>query len=189
MSFLTATEVTVFSDISASVQTIIHKQLIEEMRDKIAMKTNNYFVTDLGFEDCMTFNTTANTIIAQGNNFSDFNFLAGDDVFIYGSYRNDGYATVDNVDGETLTLTSAVSVIDELSGRSILVAVVKWPLEVKKIAARMIAYDYDVRPKRKGLTSRSLGPLSESFGEQMDDDGYPLSITESLSKYTIVRLM
>jgi len=181
---LTATEVTIYSNISASVATIIAKQLIPIAQEKVVMKLNNYFVTDLYLQGSVTFD--GSTIVSE-DNFDDKNFTGSDDIYIYNSYRNDGYYTLSSVDGCTLNLASGYSVIDELSGRSVLISVVKWPLEVKSLVAQMIAYDYDIRPKMRGLTSRSLGPLSESYGT-LDEDGYPKSITDGLSKYYIARV-
>lgn len=185
---LTPTEVTIFSNITASVGTIIAEQLIEEVQERIVMKTNNYFLLDLYLQEGMTFYASNRTIVST-NSFEDENFVAGDDIYIYNSYRNDGYKTLASVSDNVLTLTSAYSVVDELSGQSIMISVVQWPLEVKKIAARMIAYDYDVRESRKGLKVRSLGPLYESYyeGENYDPDGYPREITNPLDKYTVAR--
>jgi len=189
MPILTATELTIYSSISATVGTIVTKKLVEEIQDIVVMKTNNYFCLDLDLQDTMTFYASNNTIVAN-NSFADQNFVAGDDVFIYGSYRNDGYHIVSAVDTTTLTITSASSMVDELSGRSILISVVKWPLGIKKIAARMAAYDYDDRPNTKGIKSRTLGPFTESYsGESFDSDGYPISIVSGLDDYSIIRFM
>ena len=191
MAILTTSEVLAFTDITATAGTIVSRKYIEEVQERIVLKTNNYFVTDLYLQDYMDFYASNNSIIAV-NSFEDENFAAGDDIYIYHSYRNDGYFTISTVSGTTLVLTSAASVVEELSGRSILVSVVKWPLEIKKIAANMVCFDHDFRPGRAtGLKSRTLGPLIESyFGEtEVDSDGYPVSITRGLSKYTIARFM
>lgn len=189
MALLTATEVTLYSNISASAISVAASGLIPIIRDRIVMMTNNYFLTELDLQDVMTFNQSAGTIVAN-NSFDERNFLAGDDIYIYSSYRNDGYHTLASVSDKTLTITSATTVIDELSGASILISVVRWPLEVKMIAAQMIAYDYDVRPsKAANVKSRSLGPFSESFDDSSDQFGYPTSITDPLWKYRIARLM
>ncbi len=191
MAILTATEVTVYSSISASVATIIAGNLIPIMQETITTMLNNYFVTELYLQDTLTFNATARTIVAN-NSFESKNFLAGDDIFLYGSYRNDGYFTLDSVSGSTLTVISGQSVVDELSGRSILVSVVKWPIEVKKAAALMIAYDYDVRPKKSAnLKSFTLGPYSETYNasDEEDSNGYPKKLTDKLMPYRTVRMM
>jgi len=77
-----------------------------------------------------------------------------------------------------------------LSGASIIIAVVRWPITVKKIAAGMVQYDIEVRPKMKsGVTSRSLGPLSETFNsDDFDAYGYPRSITGGLADYRVALL-
>jgi hypothetical protein len=155
------------------------------------MMLNNYFVTDLDLQDSVTFNATDGTVIATSGDYSSVNFLAGDDIMIYNSYRNDGYFTLDSVSGSTLTVISSQSVIDELSGQSVLISVVKWPGDVKYAAAQMIAYDYDVRGKKSAdIKSHSLGPFSETFttGEE-DECGYPRKITAALDHYRIARLM
>lgn len=184
MPILTATEVTMYSDISCTVGTIIEKGYIPYIQEKIAYTLNNFFTTDLYLQDMMVFDEIECSVRSLGNKFSDWGFCNGDDIYIYNSYRNDGYNVVKTVTLDKLFVTNPVH--DELSGKSILISVVEWPLEVKHIAARMIAYDHDERPKRKGITSRSLGPLSESYGE-LDDNGYPKSITDDLAKYRIAR--
>lgn len=186
---LTESEVIKYSNISASAATITASGLIPIVQERITMMLNNYFLTDLDITDCMTFNTSARTIIASGNSFQDENFLAGDDIFIYNSYRNDGYFTLETVFDKTLTLASGQTVVDELSSRSIIISVVKWPLPVKYIAAKMVAYDYDTRDKTPAnLKSYSLGPVSKSFTEgEKDEFGYPKKITEGLTDYRIAR--
>jgi len=192
MALLTSTEVTVYSNISASAVTIAASGLIDVIQERVTFMTNNYFVSELFFEDNLTFNGPARTIITGTVHFEEYNFLAGDDIFIYGSYRNDGYKTLLSVSENTATLVTGQTVVEELSGQSILLSVVKWPVSVKQIAARMLAYDYDTRPSRSyGLKSRSLGPLSESFSSGGIDEmfGYPVELIDGLSLFRIARLM
>lgn len=186
---VTATEVTVFTNINASAVTILNSGLIPIVQERISMMTNNYFATELFFEDRVTFNAAARSITTGSASFDEYNFLAGDDMVIYRSYRNDGIYSVLSVSGKTVILTSACSVVDELSGPSIYMAVVKWPQAVKYAAAQMVAYDHDTRPSvSQNITSRSLGPLSESYTNSTDEWGYPKSIMEMLVPYRIARL-
>lgn len=180
---LTATECTIYSNITASVGTIISKKLIENVQSHITMMLNNYFLTDLDINDMVTFDASARTIISTGSNqFVNRNFLAGDDIFIYNSYRNDGYQTLETVTASTLTLITGSEVMDELSGASILISIVKWPIDVKIAAAKMCAYDYDIRDSiASNLKSKSLGPWSESYTDgEKDEFGYPLKLTKIL---------
>jgi hypothetical protein len=188
---LTATECTVYAPaLSASAATITTSGLIPVVQERINYITNNYFTTGLYVQSSLTFNATDRTIICTGLDWASYGFAAGDEVYLYNSYRNDGYVTISSVSTSTLTIVTGTSVVDELSGRSILVSVVKWPTEVKYIAAQMVYYDYDIRKTRSpGVTSRSLGPFSESFGGTLDAYGYPSELVDSLSPHRIVRLM
>ncbi len=188
MPIVTATEVTIFSNISASAATITTSGLIPIVQERVNYITNNYFTTDLFLQDTMTFNATARTIIAA-NSFVDQNFLAADEIWVYYSYRNDGYYTVLSVSDKTLTLATGASVIDELSGRSILVSVVSWAPELKYIASQMVYYDYDYRAARvDGAKSKRLGPWSETYEDQ-SGFGYPSNVVASLTDYTVTNLV
>lgn len=58
MPILTATEVTMYSDISCTVGTIIDKGYIPYIQEKIAYMLNNFFTTDLYLQDMMVFGET-----------------------------------------------------------------------------------------------------------------------------------
>lgn len=193
MPVLTATEVTSYSNITASAATIAASGLIATVQERVVAICNNTFGTDLDLQQDMIFNATGRTITATGSIWASYGFAAGDDVFVYRSYRNDGFYTVSSISGSVLTLATGASVVDELSGRTILVSVVKWPLDLKQTAALMVEYDYDTRPKRAaGVRSRSLGPFSESYGEAqgaLGALGYPEDLVGPLYDHRIVRLV
>jgi hypothetical protein len=183
VALITAAEVAFYSNISAMAPAITASGLIPMVQERIIQICNNDFATDLMvIADC-TFNATAATITLKANDWKEFGFDDGDDIVIVNSYRNDGYYTVSSFVNETATL-SAGTVKDELSGRSIMFAVVKWPMAVKRAAAQMIAYDYDTRPQRTpGVKSFTLGPLSETYNDSASGAdkglglyGYPLEI-------------
>jgi len=191
MAILTATEVTVYSNISASVATIISRQIVEIVQARLTMMINNYFLTDLDITDTFTFDPSALTITASGNSFTDRNFAVNDDIYIFNSYRNDGYQTLATVTSSVLTLVSGSTIYDELSSRSIIISVVKWPIDVKSAAAKMCAYDCDTRDKvSPNMKKRSLGPLSEEFTDETKDEfGYPKKLTNVLfDNYLIGRV-
>jgi hypothetical protein len=187
---ISGSECTAYSSISASAGTITASGLIPIVQERITMMTNNFFLTDLCLQDQVTFNGTARTIIAASGDYDSVNFLAGDDIMVYNSYRNDGYFTLDSVSGSTLTVISGQTVVGELSCRSVLISIVKWPVAVKQTAALMIQYDYDVRPKASAnLKSHTLGPFSETFSSGEEDQmGYPRKITDALIPFRMARL-
>jgi hypothetical protein len=188
MAIITADDLSLYSNLSATAATIA-ASLIPVIQERVTMMTNNQFLTDLHIQDEMVFNAAARTIVA-GESFAGEGFAANDDIYVYNSYRNDGYYTVKTVATVTLTLASACSVVAELSGRSILITVVKWPEAVKQTASLMVEYDYTTRPKQAGnVKSHSLGPFSETFSSGDEDQwGYPRKITDQLVPYRIARL-
>jgi hypothetical protein len=162
---VTATEVTIYSNISASAATITASGLIPIVQERIIQICNNDFATDLMVIASATFNTSAATITLKANNWDQFGFADGDEIVVVNSYRNDGYYTVSGFVDETATV-SVGTVKDELSGRSIIFAVVRWPVSLKRAAAQMVAYDYDTRPSRTpGVKSFTLGPFSETYND------------------------
>ena len=191
MPVITATEVTILSNISASAATITAKGLIPLVQERITFIAHNWFTTDLYLQTTVTFNATARTITTtSGDDWAAWNFIANDEVYVYQSYRNDGYYTIDSVSGSALTLVTGSSVTDELSGRSILFSVVKWPADIKMTAALMVEYDYDIRKKRSpGIRSRSLGPWSESYSNNVGEFGYPAELIAPLYDHRIVSLV
>ncbi len=191
MAVITATECTVLSNITASAATITAGGLIPIVQDRICSLTNNYFTTDLYLQGSVTFNATARSIVMSDSDFDSVNFLAGDDILVYGSYRNDDVYELASVSGSTLTVISSQSVVGELSGASVLISVVRWPRPVQQTAALMVAYDYDVRPKQSAnIKSRSLGPWSESYTSGSEDRfGYPTKITDALIPYRMARVV
>jgi hypothetical protein len=90
-------------------------------------------------------------------------------------------------------VTSATSVIAEKLARPILISVLQWPTAIAYLAAQMVKYDYDDRPNQEaGVKSKTLGPYSVMFGTEGDGRvtpfGYPSSLVDGLSSYTIARL-
>jgi len=190
--FITATEVTILSSISASAATITASGLIPMAEDKLNRITYNYFETEMDIQSGMVFNATARTIVSTGN-FVTQGFLASDKILVYGSYRNDGYYEVSSVATTTLTLVTGSTVVDELSGQSIFISVVDFPESLKITLAQMIKYDYDDRKNKSAdLVSKRLGPWSETYKTPTSEKntfGYPEEITAALASYTIARLM
>jgi len=192
MPVCSANDVVNYTNITTGSSGITAAGLIPIVQDRINLITNNYFTTDMYLHGTMTF-TSASGAISATASFEDEGFLATDEIYIYNSYRNDGYKALSAVSSSTLTVASTASVTAEPSGRSILISVVKWPDSLGYIAAQMVKYDYDDRKNMvPGIKSYSLGPYSYSRGGTSMSDtpfGYPHEIIDALASYTIVRLM
>ena len=131
-----------------------------------------------------SFVASSKTVTAKGSNYASAAFAAGQDMFVYGSYMNDGYYEVDSVSTSTLTILSTYSFSgavtgshafkDEATGASIFFAVATWPEDIKPIVASMIQYDYQERGQYKDTEG----------GEALGEYGYPRSILRALNDYT-----
>lgn len=196
MSIITASAVSLYAPkITASAGTIISGNYIPVVQERIFYITNNYFTTDLEIQTTVTFNATANSITMPGSEkWENYGFKANDDIFIYGSYRNEGVKTISSLFDNILYLTSSCSCIDEsfayTTGPIIYFSVIQWPISIVQTAAKMIWYDCDYRDKNPSyIKSHSLGPLSESFGSSDVDDmyGYPIKILQTLDAFKIAR--
>jgi len=189
MAIVTATQVAAFTDISTGATAIAATGLIPIVQERINLITNNYFTSDMALQGPFTF-ASASTSITSGSNFEDKGFLADDEVYIYNSYRNDGYKTISSVSDESIILSSADTVIAEPSGRSILISVVQWPASLAYIAAQMVKYDYDDRPAQEAnVKAKSLGPYSVTYGQAGSSPfGYPEELVAGLAPFTIARL-
>ena len=194
MAIVTATQITSYTDISASAGTITASGLIPIVQERINYLTNNYFVSDrIYYQGNINFNATDYTMTASSN-LEEIGFLSGDELYLYGSYRNDGYCNAESISAETITIASSKSVIvEQPSGASILISLVKWPEAIKYVAAQMVKYDYDDRAAAAvDVVSETLGPHSITYnrGESVKGSwGYPKALLDSLAPYTIARLM
>ena len=192
MAIVTATQVTTYTDISATAGTITTSGLIPIVQDRINDYCYNWFLSDgINLQCAMTFTAATGDIVASGgNSFVTAGFADDDEFYVYGSYRNDGYYTISSVETSTISIASSESVVAELSGASILVSLVRWPDALKYSAAQMVKFDYDDRPTRVGgLASQSLGPRSESYAVDTGGYGYPKEILGMLNQYRIARVM
>ena len=191
MAMMTATEVTLYTDISATAAAIDDAGLIPIVTERINFITNNYFISDkIYYQGTFTSVPASDTITCESN-LHDLGFYSGDEFYLYNTYRNDGYYTAETVSAETIVISSAQSIVEEPSGASALFSLVQWPAALKYIAAQMIKYDYDDRKAiTAGMQAESLGPYSYRKAETNASQpyGYPKEIIESLAQFTAARL-
>lgn len=163
---------------------------IDSVVRAINLITNNYFVSDLCISTDADFAGGSGGTITIGSNWVDFGFANSDEIFVSGSYRNDGYKTVSTVTTSVMTLVTTSTVIAELSGRTIYFSVVQWPEALKPIAAQMIAFDVDIRPNQDAnVKSKTLGPWSETYETGMDQaNNYPQSMVNALYAFRIASI-
>jgi hypothetical protein len=193
---VSATQVTLWTSITASVNTILSKNYIDIVQERIFLIANNYFTSDdLSLEATVLFNATTRSITLDGNAYwENYGFQTGDDFLIYRSWRNDGVYTINSLSNDTLVVISSQSVINERfnnnNGSTIYFSVIKWPKDIQSIACEMIYFDSEIRPEvSANVKSNSFGPFSETYTIDTDNYGYPKNIIDKLDKYCLARLM
>lgn len=179
MPIITLTETTALLGITASTYNSIISTLIPEVQQRVAEICNSTFQTGIIIQQTMTFDGSANSIIISSGSFLTNGFATGDDIYLSGSYRNDGYHLAGTVAATEMTIATATTVVTELSGASIIIAAVKWPRGIKPVVASMIKYDYETRPALSGKTSESIGDYSMSMANA-GAYGYPEDLLAGL---------
>ncbi len=183
MPIISADTVILLTDTTKTAGDIEGAGIIPIVQERIrVMCRHNFIVSGIALMSAVTFNTTAGTIVA-GASYVAQGFAAADEFYLSGSYRNNGYLTIASVSTTTITITSTATVIDELSGATVLVSLTRWPDDVPYAAAQLIKYDLEDRLTRGGgLSSQSLGPRSESYSDGVNY-GYPADILALLDPH------
>ncbi len=184
MPITTLSEVTAFLQLTTSAHDTIISLLIPEVQERVAEICNTVFSTGIYVEGAVHWDATNNLVIMSGGNFLAHGFATDDDIYISGSYRNDGYHQILSAATTELEIVSATTVVDELSGATVLIEVCKWPKGIKPIVAGMIRYDYEMRPGLQGLTSERIGDYSASWDAGAQNHGYPPDVVKGLSHYS-----
>lgn len=113
--------------------------------DLVQICNNDFFDGGIYQSGTYDFDASAGTITSEGgNSFASDGFVDGDQILIRGSYRNNGIYDISTVSTSVLTVTknvsSAETVVAELSGASIIISLITWPTRAKLAAAKMLQY-------------------------------------------------
>lgn len=189
MAIITVSTATQLLGITSSAYDSIFTLLIPQVQKRICLMTNNWFIVPGISESNVDADYTASTLTVSGVVWSDEGFASGDEILIQGSYRNDGWYTIDNVSGSVLTIVSSAAFTSEVSGACATISLVDWDTSIQPIVANMLKYDVDVRPKNQGLSSINLGNWSESYITNNGYFGYPADIVAGLQVYTTPKIL
>jgi len=183
MAMVTADNVVLLTNTTKTEGDIEETGLCAIVQERIRNMCHHNFVQDgIALTSAVTFNGTAGTIVATSS-YATAGFAAADEIYVSGSYRNDGYYTIASVTTTTITIASTSTLVTELSGATVTVSLVSWPGDLAFIAAQFVKYDIEDRAdKGVGLASQSLGPRSESYTEG-GQYGYPKDLLQMLDNH------
>lgn len=164
--------------------------------------TGNLFQTNMG----MRITSIAQDTVAvdSSSNVYGMFFVAGDDVVIRNSVRNNEHFTVSAVSSLLLTLPGVVEepyiksgehrYAEEIYGPS--VWLVRWPQHIKYIVSQMIMHHIETGAKEgvaatvePELKSKTIGDLSVTYNTKASGGtfNYPAHIYEDLRRYRVAR--
>lgn len=166
------------------------------IENKICRLCNNHFIKnqddeyDYGWEHSDLFIFTASTkkMANASAAFLTAGFVAGDSIYITGSSKNDGHFEIETISETEITMDALYTIYDENKIGTPMVYYVSWPVDLKEIAANMIAFDILYRYGHDpGIKSESIDDYS--YQREEVRGAYPQSILQELLQFTVPRFV
>ncbi len=144
------------------------------MPGRVCAICNNYFLSDQAYVSGgdYTFSATTSIRTAEDSFTEDGNFAVGDDIYVKGTLRNDGFYILSevsavlakiNTNAEYAEQAVVAENVDTEDLRDVYISFVKFPRELKPIVVNMIRYDIFERQYKKGIQSEKVGNYSVSY--------------------------
>ena len=188
---ITIDEIKVLLKISDDTQDDLIEALMPIVADDIHSITNNDFTDEddyYALSDDLTFIASAAITCINGDDLKLLNVGAGDDIFISGSLRNDGFYPVESKTDSSITIASPFEVLAEVqpSDNPVLICIQKsrFPKSLKIPFAQMVGFHLENSSVKKGVRSESLGRYSVTF--DLEGKAYPAFIYEALRPFCMV---
>lgn len=147
---------------SSATQDSLIDSLIVIVQDFIVRRINNFAVPHFYVETYSpTFTASDKSINNDTNDFTESQLIAGNEIFVSGSYQNNKIFTIVSVAAHKITVSEAV--VDETNDVRVVIQKILFTNDIKLAVADFIAMKLN---KDKTVKSRSLGDHSESFFTQ-----------------------
>jgi hypothetical protein len=182
--------------LNSAIYTTAIETRIPGLENKIARLCNNHFIQnqdeeyDYGWEHSDLFVFTASTKKMENLSaaFVTAGFVAGDDIYIVGSSKNDGHFEIETITETAITMDALYTIKDENKIGTPLVYYVKWPTDLKEIAATMLEFDILYRHgKDQSIKSESIDDYS--FTREEMKGAYPSPILKDLLEFITPRFV
>lgn len=139
MPIITTDKVKELLQITGTTYDVLIASLIPLAQNRISEYCGTIFNTHNFLYDSFVFNATAKTITAN-DSFEDVHIIPGD-IYISGTYNNDGFKVVESVTGNQLTLKTGEAIVDEDdNSNSALITLVKFPTGIEISVASYIQH-------------------------------------------------
>jgi len=165
-----------YDSVIMGLMPIVQRQIIDYCNNRFL--DPHVYLTSSGF----TFNNASPaTITDDDSGFSDAHFYSGMEIWVAGSYNNNGSYTTKTVTAGTITLESYESLIAEDEDNAVSIYKVDFPKSLKMIFAKMINFNLQ-KNSIEGVKSQSLGDYSVTYVDVGGND-YPVSVVGGLRAF------
>lgn len=184
--------VKLYTGITTTSNDNLIEQLVPIVLDDIVNYTHNYFLqsTRYHYDDRISFSSTG-AILCTNTEVDLTDWLQIGSIFhIAYSVFNDGFFSCSTatagINSSYINVNETVNVETTSTGKWIMMQRVQYPKDLPLIASRMIKHLL-ITQGAENIKSESLGDHSLTYVD-VGSNSYPVTIANSLSKYTKVRL-
>lgn len=184
---ITRTEVKTYLGITSTTSDDLIDAYLPAVIDEFFQYTNNYFKSDSArYSGYVSFSSAGTATLPSNEWEADYDFYAGDEIYVHGSVRNDGPYTISSLTTGVMTIstTATLKAEDELVPCDVFK--VEFPVSAKPVIAQMIKFKME-NPLGVPQSER-LGDYSVTYANNMQG-GYPDGIASALNKFRVVRFV
>jgi len=166
---------------------IVEAVICNECRDDFVEVAKNYYgyftLRMYKYATTLSFVALTNSMADSASGLATTNFKAGDSVKIYNSLDNEGTFTIKTVAAASIVFEDINTIVDEAAGQNILMVRVKYPTELKHVAAKMLKFAINTKIDM-GLKSENIDDYSyQNWGANEYRGGYPSAIMDGLKNH------
>ena len=160
---------------------IVQKQVIDYCNSRFWQNRVRYTASTFSFTARSGGSMAYISDSDSGFTDSDVHFYSGMDIYVDGSYNNDGHYQVDTVAAGTLTLSQYDNLVAEDTGEGVTIYKVDFPAGLALPFAQMINYNLQ-KSISTGVKSERIGEYSVTYADA-GGTMYPANIVNQLKPY------
>ncbi len=175
------------------------KTWIPYVQEHVCQIANTRFINSeiqVDGDDFVFASATNPTITTSDEGFTEEDFVAGLDVYVSGTYLNNGIYEISAVSSTVMTMTIADHPMKKIENENIdnedltdcQIQGIRFPPAIKPIVANMIRWNILDRDKRSGVQTERVGNYSVTYFKASAMQNYPDDVVGGLNMYMITAI-
>lgn len=175
------------------------KTWIPYVQEHVCQICNQRFINQeiqVDGDDFVFVSATNPTITTVDEGFTEEDFVAGLDVYVSGTYLNDGIYEISVVTSTVMTMTIADHPMKKIENENIdnedlddcQIQGIRFPPAIKPIVANMIRWNILDRDKRSGVQTERIGNYAVTYFKSSTMQNYPDDVVGGLNMYMVVAM-